>query len=148
MMRIVMLAVAGLLVLTACEKREEDVPAEVPRQTTPTPLDTTAPQAPAAEADPAQTSFPAREEVDLEEGQQVYDRSCASCHEQGIAGAPARGDQQQWEARLEKGYDALVANSIAGYQGEAGVMPPRGGNPDLSDEEVAAAVAYMMEMNP
>lgn len=147
MIRIAILSVAALLVFTACERQEEP-PAEVSRQTTPTPVAPTPAESPAAAAESEQMAFPPQQEVDLKIGEQVYQTSCASCHDQGVAGAPVRGNQEQWEARLQKGYDALVTSSIQGYQGEMGVMPPRGGNPNLSNEEVAAAVAYMMEMNP
>ncbi|BCR04565.1 c-type cytochrome [Desulfuromonas versatilis] len=78
-------------------------------------------------------------------GEAIYSKSCAACHEAGIAGAPKTGDQSAWAARLEKGMEALVKNAINGYQGEAGMMPARGGNPALSDQEVEAAVHYMVE---
>lgn len=77
-------------------------------------------------------------------GKSVYDSLCFTCHAQGIAGAPKYGDMAAWEGRLAKGRDALIANAISGYTGEAGVMPARGGNPALSDEEVAASVDYML----
>ncbi|MBE0599149.1 MAG: cytochrome c5 family protein [Desulfuromonadales bacterium] len=147
MIRIAILSAVTLLLFTACERQQES-PAEISRQTTPTPVAPTPAESPAATIDPAQVQVPPRGEVSLETGQQVYQSSCASCHDQGVAGAPVRGNQEQWAARLEKGYEALVTSSINGYTGEMGVMPPRGGNPNLSDEEVAAAVAYMMEMSP
>ena len=146
MLRIaVCVVIAALLMLSACRQQEE--PAEIPRQTTPTPVAPTPGTSPAAEAEKEQAGFPPREEADLEVGQRVYQTSCASCHDQGIAGAPAQGNREQWEPRLAKGYETLVASSIQGFQGETGVMPPRGGNPTLSDEDVAAAVAYMMQIN-
>jgi cytochrome c5 len=135
----------ALLALTAC--RQEQPPAEIPRQTTPTPVAPTPAESPAAQAEQAQLQVPPQQEVDRQMGEQVYQNSCASCHEQGIAGAPAQGNREQWEPRLAKGYETLVVNSIQGFQGNMGVMPPRGGNANLSDEEVAAAVAYMMEIN-
>jgi cytochrome c5 len=137
---------AALLTITACERQQES-PAEIPRQTTPTPVAPTPSESPAAAADQAQLQIPPQQEVDLKVGEQVYQSSCASCHEQGIAGAPAQGNREQWEPRLTKGYEVLVTNSIHGFQGNMGVMPPRGGNASLSDEEVAAAVAYMMQIN-
>lgn len=77
-------------------------------------------------------------------GKAVYDGLCFTCHAQGIAGAPKIGDMAAWETRIEKGRDANLANVINGYTGSTGVMPPRGGNTSLSDEEVAAAVDYML----
>ncbi len=77
-------------------------------------------------------------------GKAVYDGLCFTCHAQGIAGAPKFGDVSAWETRIEKGHDANLANVISGYTGSTGVMPPRGGNPSLSDDELAAAVDYML----
>jgi cytochrome c5 len=141
---ICMLLVA-LFAITAC--RQEQPPAEIPRQTTPTPVAPTPAESPAAAADPAQVQIPPQQEVDMQVGEQVYQSTCAACHEQGIAGAPGQGNREEWQPRLAKGYETLVINSINGFQGNMGVMPPRGGNANLSDEEVAAAVAYMMEIN-
>lgn len=77
-------------------------------------------------------------------GKTVYDSLCFSCHAQGIAGAPKFGDMAVWEAHIEKGRDTNLANAINGFTGSSGIMPPKGGNPSLSDEEIAAAVDYMM----
>lgn len=83
-------------------------------------------------------------EADAAQGKQVYDQACFTCHAQGIAGAPKIGDKALWEPRIAKGMDTLVNNAINGFQGESGVMPPKGGFMNLSDEEVTAAVAYMV----
>ena len=40
--------------------------------------------------------------------------------------------------------ETLVDHAINGFTGEAGYMPPKGGRLDLSDEEVTAAVEYMV----
>jgi cytochrome c5 len=79
------------------------------------------------------------------DGQAVYDQACMACHAQGVAGAPKFGDAEAWAARIAKGKDTLYENSINGFQGEAGVMPPKGGFMNFSDEEVKAAVDYMVE---
>lgn len=75
------------------------------------------------------------------DGGDIYNRVCMACHETGAAGAPVRGDEDAWADRLDKGWDELLANSINGI----GAMPPRGGNPNLSDDEVAASTAYLLE---
>ena len=49
-----------------------------------------------------------------------------------------------WSARIAQGVDTLNEHAIDGYQGEVGYMPAKGGRADLSDEEVADAVAYMV----
>lgn len=77
-------------------------------------------------------------------GPQVYNSSCLVCHGAGIGGAPVLGDTDAWSARLAKGNDLLVANAINGFVGDAGAMPAKGGNVALSDEEVEAAVEYML----
>jgi cytochrome c5 len=78
------------------------------------------------------------------DGQQVYQATCVACHDAGLAGAPKLGDKGQWAKRIAKGVDTLYASAVKGVQGSAGVMPPRGGNPALSDAELRAAVEYMV----
>src|SRR5437879_8074436 len=77
-------------------------------------------------------------------GQQVYDTTCVACHGAGIAGAPKFGDKAQWAKHVAKGRDALYASAVNGVRGSTGVMPPKGGNPGLSNPEVRAAVDYMV----
>jgi len=83
--------------------------------------------------------------VDPNLGQNVYQQACATCHKGGLAGAPIVGDKEQWKARIAQGMDVLVEHAINGYQGSLGYMPPKGGQIQLSDEEVAAAVRYMTD---
>ena len=79
-------------------------------------------------------------------GESVYNGLCVNCH--GIAALaamiPQAGDAAAWKSRVEKGIDALYKNAINGYTGELGMMPARGGNPALSDDEVKAAVDYIL----
>ena len=85
--------------------------------------------------------------AEASKGQGVYMNFCASCHASGLAGAPKMGDKTDWQKRLKKGEEALIKNAINGYQGETGFMPAKGGMSSLSDEEVAAAVNYMLEQS-
>ena len=78
------------------------------------------------------------------DGKQVYDAGCVACHGAGIAGAPRVGDSDAWADRIGAGIENTVANAINGFQGSQGMMPAKGGNPSLSDEEVEAAVEYMV----
>ncbi len=78
------------------------------------------------------------------DGQQVFQTTCVACHGAGIAGAPKLGDKSQWAKHIAKGRDTLYASAVNGVQGSAGAMPPKGGNPALSDAEVKAAVDYMV----
>jgi cytochrome c5 len=77
-------------------------------------------------------------------GQQVYETTCTACHGAGIAGAPKVGDKNQWAKHIGKGRDALYASAVNGVQEGTAVMPPKGGNPGLSNAEVRAAVDYMV----
>ena len=81
---------------------------------------------------------------DLASGQSVYEASCAACHTSGIMKAPKTGVKADWTARLGQGMGTLVQKSIDGYKAE-GMMPAKGGNPDLTDKQVGDAVAYMVK---
>lgn len=83
--------------------------------------------------------------TEVASGESVYNSSCGACHNAGVAGAPAQGDSEAWSDRIAKGIDTLYQHAIEGFQGSAGVMPAKGGNPSLSDEEVKAAVDFMVE---
>ena len=72
-------------------------------------------------------------------GEQVYKAVCTNCHQSGVAGAPKLGDKAAWAPRIKEGLNELVGESIKGVR----AMPPRGGDPSLTDEEVARAVVYM-----
>lgn len=72
-------------------------------------------------------------------GEEIYNAVCVACHTSGALGAPKLNSKGDWGARIAQGYETLVNNAINGIR----AMPPRGGNPDLSDLEMARAVAYM-----
>ena len=74
-------------------------------------------------------------------GEKVYQQACQMCHEAGVAGAPMTGNAAGWTDRIAKGRDKLVENAINGI----GVMPPKGGQSQLSDEDVAAAVDFLIQ---
>ena len=78
------------------------------------------------------------------DGAQVYQLACMACHTAGVAGAPKLGDTEAWSTRVTQGAEALYTHAISGFQGSAGMMPPKGGNLALSDDEVKAAVDYML----
>ena len=79
-------------------------------------------------------------------GKSVYDKACFICHTTGVTGAPKPGDADNWGPRIAKGLDTLYSNAIKGYQGETGIMPPKGGNLLLSNEDVMAAVDYLVDL--
>ena len=72
-------------------------------------------------------------------GEQVYTAVCSACHTPGALGAPKLNSKGDWGPRLGQGFETLTKHAIEGIR----AMPARGGNPDLSDIEVARAVAYM-----
>ena len=78
------------------------------------------------------------------DGAVIYQNLCAGCHTSGAGGAPTL-DRAQWDARLAQGTDVLYRHSIEGFTGAAGVMPARGGNPALNDEQMHAAVDWMID---
>jgi cytochrome c5 len=81
--------------------------------------------------------------ADAAAGAGIYERHCALCHGAGIGGAPVVGSADDWSDRIAQGTDVLYRHAIEGYQGENGVMPPRGGFMNLTDAQVQGAVDYM-----
>ncbi|MCB6183398.1 c-type cytochrome [Leeia sp. TBRC 13508] len=73
-------------------------------------------------------------------GKMVYEQVCFSCHKDGLIGAPKLGDAAAWGPRIAQGFDTLVKHAVEGFNGK---MPAKGGNANLTDQEVARAVAYM-----
>lgn len=72
-------------------------------------------------------------------GEQVFAAVCTACHTAGVAGAPKIGDNAAWAPFIKAGYESLLNVALHGKGG----MPAKGGNPTLSDYEVARAVVYM-----
>lgn len=78
------------------------------------------------------------------DGSVIYAKLCGACHEAGVGGAPQLL-RSAWDARIAQGADQLVLHATQGYQGPAGIMPAKGGNPSLTDEQVAATVKWMVD---
>lgn len=111
----------------------------------PTPAAAPAPTAVEAKADAniapvadVQVAEAATEKVE-KTGQEVVTAVCSMCHAAGLMESPKLGDKGQWAPRIAQGYETLVKHAIEGIRN----MPARGGNPDLSDHEIASAVAVM-----
>ncbi|MCL4132937.1 UNVERIFIED_CONTAM: hypothetical protein GTU68_017445 [Idotea baltica] len=75
-------------------------------------------------------------------GEDIFNKSCTACHSSGAAGAP-KLVAADWESRLAQGVDTLYANAIGGVRG----MPAKGLCMDCSDDEMKAAVDYMLEQS-
>jgi cytochrome c5 len=73
------------------------------------------------------------------DGKAVYDKVCVACHQVSVANSPKLGDKAAWAPRLKQGTDTLVQSVVKGK----GAMPPKAGNPSLSDAEIRAAVEFM-----
>lgn len=83
----------------------------------------------------------------LEKGRSVWMDNCKNCHAYGAAGAPIPMQQEDWKGRVEKKTSVLYDHAINGFFGpDDSMMPERGGNPDLSDEQVKQAVDYMVAL--
>jgi cytochrome c len=85
--------------------------------------------------------------VETAQGALIYKNSCFICHDQGVAGAPKLGDKSMWVKRISQGNKLLEEHAIEGFSGETGVMPAKGGNMALTEQEVIEAVAYMVEQS-
>lgn len=94
---------------------------------------------PAADAAPMEVAAAASEF----DAAGAYQMSCNACHGTGAAGAPMLGDAEAWEARMEKGMEALMSNVINGV----GAMPARGICMTCSDDDLQAIVNYMLAQN-
>ena len=124
--------------VTAAKAAAETAPAPAATEATPAPAMETAPAPAATEA--ATTETTAAGEV----GMKVYDGLCKTCHGSGIPGIPQKGDKAAWEPRIAQGMDTLYQHALHGFTGKSGMMmPPKGGGTN-TDDEVKAAVDYMV----
>ena len=98
-----------------------------------------------AEAEPAADAAPMEVAAAATEfdAAGAYQMSCNACHGTGAAGAPMLRDAGAWEARMEKGMEALMSNVINGV----GAMPARGICMTCSDDDLQAIVNYMLAQN-
>lgn len=82
----------------------------------------------------------------LRDGRLIWGENCSNCHGGNRAtGAPKITSKRAWAPRIEQGMATLIDHALNGFVGPKYTqMPARGANPDLTDEEVAAAVAFMV----
>ena len=126
----------ALFVLAGCGGSKEPTPLP--------PTETPVPAAPAEAAAPAAAEAPKAEATASIDGKSVYNKTCSMCHAAGVAGAPKPGDKENWAPRIAQGTETMYKHSIEGYTGNSGMMPARGGNPKLTDDEMKAAVDFMV----
>jgi cytochrome c5 len=95
----------------------------------------------------ADEQYPTFDDARLQAGREVWLGTCAACHTSDFAGAPEVTDRAAWAPRLQQDREVLYEHALNGLHGEKGTeMPPRGGNPSLSDEQVKSAVDYMVAL--
>lgn len=124
--RLILSSIAALA-LAACSKQE---PAAAPAATAPAEAASAAPAAPAV----AENAV----------GKGVFGKTCSMCHAAGVAGAPKPGDKADWGPRIAQGNEVLYKHALEGFTGAKGMMPARGGNAALTDDEVKSAVDFMV----
>lgn len=73
-------------------------------------------------------------------GEGLYNSVCQACHVAGVAGAPKTGDAAAWAPRINNGKDYLYNSVINGKN----MMPARGGATNASDDDIKAAVDFML----
>jgi len=90
-----------------------------------------------AGAEPAQAAVPSGPKS----GADVYGQACIACHGAGVLGAPKKGDAGSWAPRVAQGMDVLLKHAINGFNS----MPPKGTCMACSDDEIKAAIDFMLE---
>ncbi|QJR81046.1 cytochrome c5 family protein [Alteromonas pelagimontana] len=74
-------------------------------------------------------------------GEDVFGSACVACHGSGVLGAPKVHVAADWQPRVDKGFDTLMNHALNGFN----AMPPRGTCGNCSDDEIKAAIEYMIE---
>lgn len=125
---------------------QEAAPAPAPAAQTaepeaPPPAETAPPAAEPEAAQAAAGSQAGDESAASVDGQKIYQTACQACHAAGVAGAPKLGDKEAWAPRIAKGEDVLFASVNNGLN----AMPPKGACMSCSEDELRAAVEYMVE---
>ena len=93
----------------------------------------------------AGTAYPMPDNRQQSQGRELWLENCETCHGYGIADAPIPMRPEEWRHRLAKGKKALYQHAIEGFIGpDYSMMPARGGNENLTDEQVKLAVDYMV----
>lgn len=126
------LSLAAVSALLACSPKESATPS----------ASGSAPSAIVAEASAPVAAAPANEA-----GKKIYGATCSMCHAAGVSGAPKPGDKADWAPRIAQGMDVVYKHAQEGFTGAKGMMPPRGGSPALKDEEIKAAVDFMVDQS-
>jgi cytochrome c5 len=73
-------------------------------------------------------------------GREVVATVCGHCHATGAKGAPKIGDKNAWSTLAAQGLTSLTEVALKGIR----QMPSHGGNPNLTDTEIARAITHMV----
>jgi len=82
-------------------------------------------------------------------GKQLYDQTCAVCHGADASGAmPGVPDLTERQGALTKPDPELLRSLVKGTQapGAPLAMPPRGGNPALTDADLRATLGHLRRL--
>ena len=102
----------------------------------------------AAASDAASESDAAAPQTDMAAAQDIFQISCSACHgaTSAVPFAPKLGNKSDWLPRIKQGKEVLFKHAIEGFSNpKGGVMPPKGGAAQLTDEQVKAVVTYMAQ---
>lgn len=80
---------------------------------------------------------------DKQAGKKIYRQFCQLCHAinpQIDVGAPRIGVSEDWQHRMKQGLNTMLRNIDNGMN----AMPARGGCFECSDEQLKAAIKYML----
>lgn len=78
------------------------------------------------------------------DGKVIFDSLCTACHTSGVGNAPTL-DHSHWDSRIAQGKEVLYQHAVEGYTGpDGGIMPAKGGNASLTEEQVHATVDWML----
>ena len=115
----------------------------VPDPATMTPEAVAVRLAPLGRVEIAATSAAGAAQKGAADGKSVFDRICTACHTQSVAGSPKLGDKAAWAPRIKTGMNSLMQSVAKGK----GAMPPKAGNPALTDAEIRAAIDFMVSQS-
>ncbi len=80
----------------------------------------------------------------VRKGEAVYMDTCVLCHgEDGTGSIPGAADLSARPGALSKSDDELAKSIVEGVADAPIPMPPNGGNPALTEDDVRAVIAYL-----
>lgn len=74
-------------------------------------------------------------------GEQIFNKVCLQCHaaDSSVPNAPRITHNNEWAPRIAQGFETLFSKASSGFN----AMPARGGQADLTDDELKRAIAHM-----